>query len=682
MPHNPSLSKSAPAPWPKRAVVTAGMPYGNKNLHFGHVGGVFVPADCFARFLRDRIGKDNVIFVSGTDCYGSPIEEGYRKEVEAGTFEGTIEEYVERNHNRQAETLEAYDISLDLFAGSGFGHAGEVHQVVSQRIVEHLYKKGYLHLESTLQFYDPEAEMFLNGRQVVGRCPVQGCKGEKGYADECDMGHQYEPEDLINPISSITGVKPEMRKVSNWYFDLPDLSYIVSDYEKAQEKDPQVRALVPKTIGEFLVPPIIYIKQDFYEAYLSVADALPAHVYRAPEKGKQSFEIEFPSLEERDKARSVLGEAGIQFRTGKALVPFRISGNVSWGVPVPEIDGVKGLTFWCWPESLWAPISFTVACKDLHGCPRGEWRKFWCDKDATVYQFIGQDNLYFYGVAQPALFAALQDKQPVVEDAPNGFLQQTKLVANHHILFGDKKASSSGAVKPPSAAELLDYYTPEQLRAHFLALALDQKSVGFKPKVFETDPVKRDDPRVADPALKEGTMLAKVFNRIPRSCLYAAYKYFDGYMPLGKVTDEVLEMTDRVLARYDHLMYKVELHSVMTLMDTFIRDVNKYWTDNTRIAEQDDDQEKRRQTLLDTFFMLRIATLLMHPIVPAACERICDYLNFDFDEFFSWNYDFTSMDELCNAHELSEGRHRVRELPPRTDFFKLHPTQIKDKKKK
>lgn len=71
--------------WPRRAVVTAGMPYGNKPLHFGHVGGVFVPADCFARFLRDRIGRENVCFVSGTDCYGSPIEEGYRKEVEAGT---------------------------------------------------------------------------------------------------------------------------------------------------------------------------------------------------------------------------------------------------------------------------------------------------------------------------------------------------------------------------------------------------------------------------------------------------------------------------------------------------------------------------------------------------------------------------------------------------------------------
>lgn len=79
----PSQNKKERIEWPKRAVVTAGMPYGNKSLHFGHVGGVFVPADCYARFLRDRIGPENVVFVSGTDCFGSPIEEGYRKEVES-----------------------------------------------------------------------------------------------------------------------------------------------------------------------------------------------------------------------------------------------------------------------------------------------------------------------------------------------------------------------------------------------------------------------------------------------------------------------------------------------------------------------------------------------------------------------------------------------------------------------
>ena len=79
--------------FPKRAVVTGGMPYGNKELHFGHVGGMLVFADTYTRFLRDRIGKDNVIFVTGTDCYGSPIAEGWRVKVEKGEFEGTLEEW-------------------------------------------------------------------------------------------------------------------------------------------------------------------------------------------------------------------------------------------------------------------------------------------------------------------------------------------------------------------------------------------------------------------------------------------------------------------------------------------------------------------------------------------------------------------------------------------------------------
>lgn len=673
----PSRNKRKTITWPKRAVVTAGMPYGNKALHFGHVGGVFVPADCYARFLRDRIGAGNVCFVSGTDCFGSPIEEGYRKEVEAGTFTGSIQEYVERNHNQQKATLEAYDISLDKYEGSGLGHCGEVHEQITGGFVQRLYDQGLLHLESTLQFYDTQEHMYLNGRQVVGHCPVQGCKSEKGYADECDLGHQYDPVDLIAPRSSVSGTVPEMREVKNWYFDLPGLSYVVRDYVARLEQDEQIRPVVTKTIKEFLAPPIVYIKVDLYDAYAAIAHDLPAHEYRDAEKGKQSFEIEFASIEDRDVARQVLTQAGIRFRTGKTLVPLRISGNVEWGVPIPEIEGIDNLTAWVWPESLWAPISFTVAYNDEQGFSRAAWRKFWCDKDAQVYQFIGQDNLYFYGVAQPALFAAMQEASSVVADAPDGELQQTKLIANHHILFGDKKASSSGAVKPPTADELLDYYTPEQLRAHFLALALDQKSVGFKPKVFEADEAKRNDPRVADPALKEGALLTKVFNRLARSCLYEATNNFEGYMPLGAISEEVLVQVYNTMCTYEELMYKVDLHSVMALMDEFIRYANKYWSSHIKEAETSGSLDQRRQTLVDSFYLLRIATLLMHPVVPSGTEKICDYLNFEFEDFFSWNYDFDSMEELCNASELDERRHRVRDLPPRTDFFKFHPSQMK-----
>ena len=96
--NNPDYVRPA---FPKRAVITAGMPYGNKELHLGHIGGVFIHADTFARFLKDRIGPDNVVFVSGTDCYGSPILEYYRQVVAKGDFKGTIDPshpYVLKGH--------------------------------------------------------------------------------------------------------------------------------------------------------------------------------------------------------------------------------------------------------------------------------------------------------------------------------------------------------------------------------------------------------------------------------------------------------------------------------------------------------------------------------------------------------------------------------------------------------
>ena len=150
--------------FPKRAVITGGMPYGNKSLHFGHVGGMYVHADTFARFLRDRIGKENVIFVSGTDCYGSPIAEGYRKKVENEGFTGTIEDYVNENHIHQEEALKAYEISLDLFGASGLGDTKIEHAQETDEFIRTLYKNGWLEKLVTKQFYDTKAGCFLNGR--------------------------------------------------------------------------------------------------------------------------------------------------------------------------------------------------------------------------------------------------------------------------------------------------------------------------------------------------------------------------------------------------------------------------------------------------------------------------------------------------------------------------------------
>ena len=509
--------------FPARAVITGGMPYGNKNLHFGHIGGVFVPADFFARFLRDRIGRKNVIFVSGTDCYGSPIMEGYRKKVEEEGYEGTITDYVRSNHDAQKAALDSYEISLDLFEGSGLEPARTHHHRLTVEVLERLHERGYLVKRSTRQFYDVKAGTFLNGRQVKGRCPVRGCKSEKAYADECDLGHQFDPEELIAPVSQLTGTTPELRPVDNWYFDLPTFRPELEALMDEWDADSQVRAIVTKTVRESLVDPVIYIQNKFREGFDACEDKLPTHTVTEPEGNQQSFSVTFADWEARDEAREVLEGAGVRFRTGKCLLPFRITGNIDWGVPAPDMDGTSGLTVWCWPESLWAPISFTQTALDLDAQTGGtrfstdDWRDWWCSEDARVYQFIGQDNIYFYCVAQPALWNALG--WGLVQDTP---------IANYHILFMNKKASSSGAIKPPMAAELLDAYTPEQLRAHWLSLGLDQKAVSFNPKPFDTsvshkdkktgeEVLVKDDPRIVDPALKESAFLTNIFNRLARS---------------------------------------------------------------------------------------------------------------------------------------------------------------------
>lgn len=650
--------------FPKRAVVTGGMPYGNKKLHFGHVGGMFVHADAAARFLRDRIGKENVIFVSGTDCYGSPIAESYRKLKEDG-FDGTIEDFVKENHESQKRTLDEYEISLDLFGASGLGHTKEVHAKVSRELMELWHKNGWLEKLVTSQFYDAKAGQFLNGRQVVGKCPVENCTSDKGYADECSMGHQYMPEELINPKSTLTGDTPEMRDVANWYIDLTKFKELLEDFVDEISNREDVRPLVSNTIKEFMTKPLVYIKNEFVDAYEEIKDKMPPHRLDSA-ANKTSFSLEFDDLDARDKARDLLNENSIRFRAGKTLVPFRLTGNIEWGVPAPVLDGEEGLTIWVWPESLWAPISFTKAYLEQCGKPDDEWKKYWCSDDSGIYQFIGQDNIYFYGIAEPALFIATQGKENLTAHPEDGQLKMPTLVANNHILFLNKKASSSGSVKPPMAEELLEYYLPEHLRAHFLGLGLGLKSVSFQPKPFNPAAAENE----ADPVMKEGKLLSNVFNRVARSCFYTAQKYFDAKMPLGEVDEEVLTGAKEVILKYERAMYKFEFHKVMSLMDEYIRSANKYWSKNISAADAADDNEMRRKVLVNAFHMLKTATMLMHPIAPQGCEMLREYLNFG-EDFWSWDNIFKTCAELCG----DESEHEIKFLEPRIDFFPMYRSE-------
>ena len=669
--------------FPKRAVVTAGMPYGNKALHYGHVCGMFVYADFFARFLKDKLGKDNVIFVSGTDCYGSPSLETFRK-MKADGYDGTIEDMVKEFNQKHIKTLKEYEIGLDWFEGSAIGESKDMHTKVSEEFFEMLYNNGTLSKMSTYQFFDTKANCFLNGRQVVGKCPIDGCKSEKGYADECDLGHQYLPEQLIDPVSTLTGTTPELRKIENWYFNLQNYTDLLKEWIEKLENETPTREFVTKEIKEFLKKPEIYIKKDYMDEFEKIADKLPKFT-QIEDKSKASFVIVFETLEDREKACEILSgkstsewqksevapedqvepisSGTIRYRTGKTLVPFRLSGNISWGVPVPERDDLGGLTFYCWPESLWAPISFTRAYLKHNGFADDEWKNYWCNKDAKVYQVLGEDNIYFYGPAQHAMWLATQKTDSPKVDADNGDLQISQLIVNKHSLFMGNKASSSGKIKPPMADELLDHYTHEQLRAHFLALNVGNTSSSFNPKVYNPDA----DPNEVDPVVKDGNLLTNVYNRTLRTLFYTWQKDLDGVVPFGEIDEQVLLECEMSLVKFEKCMMENKFHMCMYELDSFLRNINKYWT-----REFDaNDIEKEKRCIINTLHYAKVAMVMLHSVAPTGTENVASYLNLD-DSVFVWD----RANEPIYKWVGDKENYKPKFIEPKFDFFKKHPSQF------
>lgn len=643
--------------FPKRAVVTGGMPYGNKHLHFGHVA-IMLRADTIARFLRDRIGSENVIFVSGTDCYGSTATEGYRKAKANGQIPAnmSLQDFIYSNHIHQKQTFEMFEINHNLFGASAFEPMKSVHEEMSALFINTLHEHGMLSKRSSYQFFDKKLGVLLNGRQVIGRCPIEGCQSEKGYADECDLGHQYLPMDLIDPVSALSGEKPELRKVENWYFDLDrcldEMKTWLSDVEKRSDTP----IFMTREIKEFLKAPEVYVKKE----YLPKLSTLELPKHELVEKNGPSVTLIFEKLADREKACEIFAKNGIHYRTGKTLVPFRLTGNDPWGVPCPTIDGLEGQTFYVWPESLWAPISLTKAYLLSIGKPENEWEKFWKSEDAEIYQIMGEDNLSFYGPAQQAMWLHMQ-KGAGKYPPKDGEFKLSRLVPIKHLLFLNKKASSSGTIKAPMGRDFLNYYTPEQLRMHFLGMNLSNNNVNFMPKPLNPD-AKSDE---ADPALKEGNLLTNVYNRILRTFFYSTQNHFNGKVPEAEISEEIMAKCKKACLDYERFMFDKKLHQVVNVVDVFVRDINKMWVKEIGSC----DEEGLKKLTANTLQLIKTANLLLHPMAPSGTENVADFLGFDKQKAFSWDYAFEKFTQIKPEPE-------IKFLAEKQDFFKKHPSQL------
>ncbi len=191
----------------KRTLITTALPYANGPVHIGHLAGVYVPADIYARYLRLQ-GRD-VIMIGGSDEHGVPITIKARKE---GV---TPQDIVDRYHKIIKDSMEGLGISFDIYSRT----TSDIHTRTASEFFRRLYDEGKFEVKTSLQPYDEQAGEFLADRYVVGTCPR--CGNDRAYGDQCEAcGSSLNATDLINPRSALTSAPVTMRETTHWYLPL------------------------------------------------------------------------------------------------------------------------------------------------------------------------------------------------------------------------------------------------------------------------------------------------------------------------------------------------------------------------------------------------------------------------------------------------------------------------------
>lgn len=191
----------------KRTLITTALPYANGPVHIGHLAGVYVPADIYARFLRMR--GEEVIMIGGSDEHGVPIT------IKARNEGVTPQDIVDRYHKIIKDSMEGLGISFDIYSRT----TSDIHSATASEFFTRLNDNGQFEKHTSLQPYDEEAQQFLADRYVVGTCPH--CGSDRAYGDQCEAcGTSLNATDLINPHSSLTSAPVTMRETTHWYLPL------------------------------------------------------------------------------------------------------------------------------------------------------------------------------------------------------------------------------------------------------------------------------------------------------------------------------------------------------------------------------------------------------------------------------------------------------------------------------
>ncbi|QYJ69221.1 methionine--tRNA ligase [Flavobacterium litorale] len=229
---------------PKRYTITAALPYTNGPIHIGHLAGVYVPADIYARFLRLQ-GKD-VAFICGSDEHGAAIPMKAKKEG------STPQEVIDKYNGIIKQSFEDFGISFDNYSRT----SSKIHHDTASAFFKKMYDDGKFIEEVTEQLYDEQANQFLADRFVMGTCP--NCGNEEAYGDQCEKcGSSLNATDLINPKSTITGSKPITKSTKHWFLPLNEYDTFLREWilgEHKKDWKPNVLGQVKSWLDDGLKP--------------------------------------------------------------------------------------------------------------------------------------------------------------------------------------------------------------------------------------------------------------------------------------------------------------------------------------------------------------------------------------------------------------------------------------------
>ena len=308
-------------------MITSALPYANGPLHIGHLAGAFLPADIYARYRR--LAGHDVLFVCGSDEHGVAVAIQARKEGIAPR------ELVDRYHPLFERLFREFDLSTDVY----YRTSEPLHHRTAQEFFLRFYETGQLTEQTTEQFYDPEAELFLPDRYVVGTCPR--CANDRAYGDQCEKcGSSLSPQELLSPRSALTGNVPELRPTTHFFLPLDRWQERMEKYILEEHRDwkPNVLGQCRSWLQQGLAPRAITRDMDW---------GVPVPL---------------------DSAK------------GKVLY-------VWFDAPIGYISATKA----------WAQ----TRAENVPGAAADDWKPYWTD--STIVHFIGKDNIVFHCVVFPAM---------------------------------------------------------------------------------------------------------------------------------------------------------------------------------------------------------------------------------------------------------------------------------------